>query len=189
MQPSCGRPVVTWIITRHNRLMVGVILLMPLLEATYDFDNIARRFETALNDVVSGSRSTEDAHELLRNLFAESFVFVADPIGWHVSEIANRISKRLSLMPPAAELLTETPVHELAIGEPPCTRSTMPIARIEKDLILQLTCVTVQHAGETDEIRTAAEQIRSACPCMERSATPFVDDPPCECRNCRITMA
>ena len=24
MQPSCGRPAITWIINRHNRLMVGV---------------------------------------------------------------------------------------------------------------------------------------------------------------------
>jgi hypothetical protein len=26
VQPSCGRPAITWIITRHNRLMVGVEL-------------------------------------------------------------------------------------------------------------------------------------------------------------------
>jgi hypothetical protein len=25
MQPSCGRPAITWIVTRHNRLMVGVM--------------------------------------------------------------------------------------------------------------------------------------------------------------------
>jgi hypothetical protein len=24
MQPSCGRPAITWVVNRHNRMMVGV---------------------------------------------------------------------------------------------------------------------------------------------------------------------
>ena len=86
-------------VKRARRVNLVVILTMPLLEATYDFDDIASRFEATLSDVANGSSTPKSAHEKLNILFASSFVFSSDPIGWHVSEIANRVARRLDLNP------------------------------------------------------------------------------------------
>jgi len=161
---------------------------MPLLESSYDFDNIVSQFEAVLSDVADGSRRPKSAQQYLNTLFASSFVFSTDPIGWHVSEIANRVAQRLDLNPGFATLVTNESVYELKAGEQQCTRSRISIERIEQSLILQLVGNTVKFGGRTAESRKTAEQILKHCPRLKPSPTPFVDDPPCKCRNCRITI-
>ena len=56
MQPSCGRPAITWIINRHNRLMVGVLpLMMPMPDHVFD------NFDRAFPDFAAKLRARADA--------------------------------------------------------------------------------------------------------------------------------
>lgn len=47
MQPSCGRPAITWTINRHNRLMVGVL---PRGILHLDFDEIYNVTSSLIQD-------------------------------------------------------------------------------------------------------------------------------------------
>lgn len=161
---------------------------MPYLNSKYDFDSIAGSLETMLNDVANGSTNLESALESLKRLFAETFPFSSDPVGWHVSEISNRITCRLKLNAEFVEArdYQETSVQKLGDSDQQCTRSRISTERLNKHLILQLTLNAVHNAGDSVEVRAVAEKMLRCCPELKPSAAPFLDGPRCCCKNCSI---
>ena len=159
---------------------------MPLLNSKYDFDEIAARVQAELTRLACGANSVKNTYELLSTLFNKTFIFTSDPIGWHFHEIGNRIKVRLKLDPRTKQKLwpTEAKVHELKPEEHQCTRSTIPTERIGKDLMLRSVCNALIHLADSDEIKHAAEKIILRCPQLKPTLAPFVDDPPCKCKNC-----
>jgi len=175
---------------RRGPVNVAVITLMPLLNSKFDFEAISQRLQQVITDVAEGITTPEMAHATLAKFLADTFVFDADPVGWHVSEISNRIGYRLDLDPAHKEFFgSETPIHQLDHGEPRCTRSRISVDRLKKDLILGSACSALEHMGRTNEIKLAAERIHRCCPQLTPSDAPFLDDPPCDCRNCKISAA